>query len=66
MTCVLTGAFRQGGARLGPGDFDYGDAQHVHEPVVEPGRECICLVAMQGKLLLNGLFGRLAQPFIRL
>jgi putative transcriptional regulator len=66
MTCVLSGAFRQDGARYGPGDFDLGDETIDHRPVVEQGRDCICLVAMQGELRLKGLIGRIVQPFVRL
>lgn len=66
MTCVLSGAFRQDGSRFGPGDFDWGDPTVEHQPIVEPGEDCLCLVAMQGELRLKGLIGRLVQPFIRL
>jgi putative transcriptional regulator len=66
MTCVLCGAFIQDGAYYGPGDFDLGDETVEHQPVVEPGQDCICLVAMQGKLRLKGVIGRIMQPFIRL
>ncbi|NWG24395.1 MAG: cupin domain-containing protein [Pseudorhodoplanes sp.] len=66
MTCVLSGAFRHEGGRFGPGDFDFGDDTVDHQPVVDDGQECICLVAMQGELRLNGLVGRLIQPFLRL
>jgi putative transcriptional regulator len=34
--------------------------------VVEPGQDCVCLVAMLGDLHLKGLIGRVVQPFIRL
>ena len=66
MTCVLSGAFRQDGSRYGPGDFDLGDETIDHQPMVEGGQDCICLVAMQGELRLNGLLGRIMQPFVRL
>ena len=66
MTCVLSGTFSQHGSHYGPGDFDYGDETLEHEPMVEAGQDCICLVAMQGDLRLNGLIGRIVQPFIRL
>jgi putative transcriptional regulator len=66
MTCVLSGAFRQEGAHYGPGDFDLGDETIDHQPVVELGQDCICLVAMLGDLQLKGLIGRVVQPFIRL
>ena len=66
MTCVLSGAFSQDGGHYGPGDFDLGDETIDHLPVVEPGQDCVCLVAMQGELRLNGLIGRIIQPFVRL
>jgi putative transcriptional regulator len=66
MTCVLSGAFSQGGAHFGPGDFDLGDEAVDHEPVVDSGQDCVCLVAMQGELRLKGLLGRIMQPFVRL
>lgn len=66
MTCVLSGAFRHDGGRFGPGDFDLGDDAVEHRVRVEPGEDCLCLVAMHGELRLNGLLGRLVQPFVRL
>jgi putative transcriptional regulator len=66
MTCVLSGAFSQGGSHFGPGDFDLGDETVDHEPVVDDGEDCVCLVAMQGDLRLKGLLGRIMQPFVRL
>jgi putative transcriptional regulator len=66
MTCVLSGAFSQGGAHFRPGDFDLGDETVDHKPVVDGGEDCVCLVAMQGSLRLNGLLGRIMQPFVRL
>jgi len=66
MTCVLRGAFRHAGGRYGPGDFDLGEETVLHEPHIEPGQECVSLVAMQGELLWKGFWGRLAQPFLRL
>lgn len=66
MTCVLSGAFSQGGAHFGPGDFDLGDQTVDHEPIVDKGQDCVCLVAMQGDLRLKGLLGRIMQPLVRL
>ncbi|RBP09827.1 ChrR-like anti-ECFsigma factor [Roseiarcus fermentans] len=66
MTCVLSGAFRHDGGRYGPGDFDLGDDTVRHRPTVEDGEDCVSLVAMQGDLRWKGVWGRLAQPFIRL
>lgn len=64
-TVVLSGAFRHDLGLFGPGDFDEADATVQHTPVVEPGEECVCLVALNGSLELTGWFGRLIQPFVR-
>jgi putative transcriptional regulator len=66
LTCILSGAFAHEGGRFGPGDFDFGDSTIAHEPLVEAGVDCVCLVAMQGDLRLSGVLGRLMQPFLRL
>jgi putative transcriptional regulator len=66
MTCVLSGGFAHEGGHFGPGDFDLGDQTMDHRVLVDPGEDCVCLVAMQGDLRLNGILGRLVQPFIRM
>jgi len=66
MTCVLSGSFAHAGGHFGPGDFDLGDGAVDHEIVVDSAEDCICLVAMQGDLKLNGVIGRLLQPLIRM
>lgn len=66
LTLILRGAFAHEGGRYGVGDFDEADGTVEHQPVIEPGEECICLVAMEGQLRLLGLVGRLMQPFVRM
>jgi len=65
-TCVFEGAFRHDLGRYGPGDFDEADDTVEHDPMVEDGLPCICLVAMQGTIKLQGALGRLIQPFLRI
>jgi putative transcriptional regulator len=65
-TCVLQGAFRHQQGRFGAGDFDEADETVDHDPVVEDGEICVCLVAMQGQIRLKGLIGRLLQPLVRI
>jgi putative transcriptional regulator len=65
-TCVLTGSFAHEKGRYGPGDFDFGDSDVDHKPVVTDDGVCVCLVAMTGDLKPNGWFGRLIAPFIRI
>jgi putative transcriptional regulator len=66
LTCVLRGSFSHEGGRFGPGDFDFGDETLDHQPIVGEGEPCLCLVAMTGDLRMNGFFGRLISPFVRL
>jgi putative transcriptional regulator len=66
LTCVLRGSFSHEGGRFGPGDFDFGDDALDHQPTVGDGEPCLCLVAMTGDLRINGFFGRLIGPLVRL
>lgn len=66
LTLVLSGAFSHDAGRFGPGDFEEADDTVDHQPIVAPGEDCICLVAMVGDLRLKGLAGRILQPFVRL
>jgi putative transcriptional regulator len=65
-TCVFQGAFRHQLGRYGAGDFDEADESVEHDPMVEEGETCICLVALQGSIKLQGFFGRLLQPLVRI
>ncbi len=65
-TCVFQGAFRHKLGRYGAGDFDEADETVEHDPFVEEGEVCICLVALQGSIRLQGLLGRLLQPLVRM
>ena len=65
-TCVFEGAFRHDLGRYGPGDFDEADESVEHNPVVEEGVACVCLVALQGSIQLQSRLGKLLQPFIRI
>jgi putative transcriptional regulator len=58
LTCVLRGSFSHEGGQYGPGDFDFGDEELDHQPIVGAGEPCLCLVAMTGDLRMNGFFGR--------
>lgn len=66
LTLILQGAYAHEGGRFGAGDFEEADGTVDHQPVVEPGEECVCLVAMEGQLKLLGLLGRVMQPFVRM
>lgn len=65
-TTVLKGAFRHELGRYGPGDFDEADETVEHRPSIEPGEECICVVALKGQIEMQGWLGRMIQPLVRL
>lgn len=65
-TCVLKGAFRHDHGRFGIGDFDEADSSVDHNPYVEEGEECICLVALNGDVRMKSWIGRLIQPLVRI
>ncbi|KRE11483.1 hypothetical protein ASE66_23300 [Bosea sp. Root483D1] len=64
-TTILAGAYEHEYGRYAAGDFDEADAEHDHTPRVDPVEGCTCLVAMTGKVLLQGWLGRLLQPLVR-
>jgi putative transcriptional regulator len=66
LTVILKGAFTHAGGRFGVGDCDDADDSVDHDPVVETGEECVCLVAMEGNIRLLSFMGRLLQPLIRM
>jgi putative transcriptional regulator len=66
LTLVLAGAFEHEFGRFGRGDFEDADGDVEHQPTVEAGEVCVCLVAMEGSLKLKGLTGRFLQPFVRI
>jgi putative transcriptional regulator len=65
-TCVLRGAFSHQLGRYGAGDFDEADEDIEHHPVVETGDECMCLVALQGRIKFKGWLGQALQSFVRI
>ena len=66
LTCVLAGSYSDEGGRFGPGDFEEADEETNHRPIVDSEVPCLCLVALDGEIRLQGLMGRLLQPFARL
>ncbi len=54
LTQVLCGRFDDGRSGFGPGDFDATDETVHHQPVVQPGGECICLAYLERGLRFEG------------
>lgn len=53
-TQVLCGAFDDGRATFGPGDFDTADEDVHHQPVVHASGECVCLAYVGERLRFDG------------
>jgi putative transcriptional regulator len=64
-TQVLVGGFSDGRDAYEAGDFIEVDDHVDHQPVVDGDGDCICIAAVEGRLLIHGI-GRLLQPFIGL
>lgn len=63
MTLVLSGAYRDAMGRFGCGDIADLDEHIEHQPRVEPGEPCICIVATEAPTRFKGFFSRLLQPW---
>jgi putative transcriptional regulator len=61
LTQVLHGAFDDGRAVFATGDFDEADGDVRHQPVVQAQGECICLAAVDGRLVFESWIARLAS-----
>jgi putative transcriptional regulator len=60
--CVLKGSFTDQDGRHRAGDMAIASADVEHKPIVDRDGECICIVALEGKLRLRSMVGRLLQP----
>jgi putative transcriptional regulator len=63
-TSILLGSFGDGLTRYAAGDFSELDQTVDHEPVIDADNECICLVAIEGRLRPHGVVGRLYQMVV--
>ncbi len=64
MTLILSGAYRDAFGRFGPGDIADLDEHVEHQPRVEPGAPCICIVATEAPTRFKGAIVRFMQRFI--
>lgn len=64
MTLILRGAYRDQIGRFAPGDVADLDEDIEHQPVIEDGEDCICLIATQAPARFKGLVPRLLQPIV--
>ncbi|HEY1072337.1 ChrR family anti-sigma-E factor [Brevundimonas sp.] len=66
LTCVLSGAYATETERFDVGDLEEADHDVLHQPRVVSDEPCLCVVALDGEIQLDGWLGRLMQPFVRL
>ncbi|MEO1989232.1 MAG: ChrR family anti-sigma-E factor [Martelella sp.] len=64
LTLVLHGSFTSEGEVFGPGDFEEEDEDTLHQPVVGPESECICLAVTDAPLRFQSRFMRVLQPLL--
>lgn len=66
LTCVLAGAYATETTRFDVGDLEEADGDTLHQPRVVSDVPCLCVVALDGEIQLDGWLGRLMQPFVKL
>lgn len=67
MTLVLQGSYCAGEERYTPGLIELADENtHDHQPIIDQGEDCICLVVTEAPIKIHNLIGRIFQPFIGL
>jgi putative transcriptional regulator len=63
-TLVLKGSFSTELGHYRMGDIDVASEDIVHQPKIDEGEDCICLVMTEGPIRLQGAFSRMLQPLI--
>jgi putative transcriptional regulator len=66
LTSILAGSYHHETGDFFAGDFEEAGENVEHRPIVGVGQQCICLVALDGRLKLSGLIGAFLNPFVRL
>ncbi len=65
-TCILQGAFQDGARHMQLGDLSECDETEQHRPMVNSGIPCVCVLAVEGSLVMDGWLARLAQHIVGL
>lgn len=67
MTLVLQGSYTVDGHRFDIGDLEIASSEiEDHQPIIDEGEDCICLVVTEAPIKLKTLIARAFQPFIGL
>jgi putative transcriptional regulator len=64
LTLVLKGSFSDISGRFGPGDFEETDETVDHQPIADPGEDCICLAVTDAPLKFKSRIVRMIQPLL--
>ena len=64
VTLVLSGSYSDRFGQFRRGDIADLDDEGEHQPIVDPGAECICLVASEHPARFTGILPRIFQPLI--
>lgn len=63
-TLILSGSYHIDDEQFTPGDLHIVDDDRTHQPAIDDGEECVCLVMTQGPLKMKGLLPKIVQPII--
>ena len=66
LTLILQGAYKDRFGVFATGDIADHDEDVEHQPIAEPGPDCICLVAVDAKLNFRSRLIRVLQPLFGL
>lgn len=66
LTLILQGAYRDRFGVFATGDIADHDEDVEHQPIAEPGEDCICLVAVDARLSFRSRLIRTLQPLFKL
>lgn len=67
MTLILQGGYKVGDNHYSVGELELADSDTVnHQPIIDEGEDCICLVVTEAPIKLHSFFGKMMQPFIGL
>lgn len=64
LSLILEGSYTDAMGRFGVGDLADLDEEVEHKPAADRKSGCVCLIAVEQKARLKGLFARMVQPFV--
>ena len=64
LSLILDGSYTDEMGRFGFGDLADLDEDVEHKPAADRKTGCVCLIAVEQKARLKGLFARMIQPFV--